>query len=118
VKEAPRRLGVCIAEPLYTSIGTILLRPSSARGQFLTGQRLSISFRISSAHRTPSTIALTVTGTRVPPSYIASFQAAKMLAAINSTRFLPSSLPYITPSVIPFQMQASPPFIWDKSRMR
>jgi hypothetical protein len=47
---------------------------------------------IISAHRTASAIALTVAGIRVPPSYIASLRAARMLAAINSTRFLPSSI--------------------------
>jgi hypothetical protein len=33
-----------------------------------------------------------VAGTRVPPSYIASLRAARILAAISKTRFLPSFL--------------------------
>jgi hypothetical protein len=36
---------------------------------YRVGHRLSISFMISSAHRTASAIALIVAGTRVPPSY-------------------------------------------------
>src|SRR5690349_11740453 len=40
-----------------------------------------------------------VAGTRLPPSYCASFRAARMLAAINSTRLRPSS---IADSVHPF----------------
>jgi hypothetical protein len=36
-------------------------------------------------------MALTVAGTRAPPSYCASFRAARMLAAISRTRFRPSS---------------------------
>jgi hypothetical protein len=56
-------------------------------------QRLSISDIISSAQRTASAIALTVAGTRVPPSCIASLRAARILAAISKTRFLPSSIP-------------------------
>jgi hypothetical protein len=43
-----------------------------------TGQRESISRIISSAHRTASAIAATVAGTRFPPSYCASFRAARM----------------------------------------
>jgi hypothetical protein len=46
---------------------------------------------ISSAHRTASAMAATVAGTRFPPSYCASFRAAKIDAAINKTRFRPSS---------------------------
>jgi steroid delta-isomerase-like uncharacterized protein len=38
-----------------------------------------------------SLIAPTVAGTRVPPSYCASFRAARIAAAISSTRFRPSS---------------------------
>jgi hypothetical protein len=58
---------------------------------YFTGQRLSISFRISSAHLSPSAIALTVAGTLAPPSYWASFLAARIDAAIRSTRLRPSS---------------------------
>ena len=47
---------------------------------------------ISSAQRTASEIAATVAGTRFPLSYCASFRAAKMLAAISSTRLRPSSI--------------------------
>ena len=36
-------------------------------------------------------MALTVAGTRAPPSYCASLRAARILAAINSTRLRPSS---------------------------
>jgi len=55
------------------------------------GQRSSIAFMISSAHRTASAIALTVAGTFFPPSNCASLRAARILAAINSTRLRPSS---------------------------
>ena len=55
------------------------------------GQRSSIAFMISSAHRTASAIALMVAGTLFPPSNCASLRAARMLAAINSTRLRPSS---------------------------
>jgi len=41
---------------------------------------------IRSAHRTASAMALTVAGTRAPLSYCASFRAARVLAAIRSTR--------------------------------
>jgi hypothetical protein len=60
---------------------------------YFTGQRLSISFRISSAQRSPSPIALTVAGTLVPPSYWASLRAARIDAAMSSTRLRPSSIP-------------------------
>jgi hypothetical protein len=46
---------------------------------------------ISSAHRTASAIALMVAGTFFPPSNGASLRAARILAAINSTRLRPSS---------------------------
>ena len=46
---------------------------------------------ISSAQRTESEIAATVAGTRFPPSYCASLRAARMEAAISSTRLRPSS---------------------------
>jgi hypothetical protein len=46
---------------------------------------------ISSAQRTASEIAATVAGTRFPPSYCANFRAARILAAINSTRLRPLS---------------------------
>jgi hypothetical protein len=55
------------------------------------GHRSSIAFMISSAHRTASEIALMVAGTLLPPSNCASFRAARILAAINSTRLRPSS---------------------------
>ena len=55
------------------------------------GQRSSIAFMISSAHRTASAIALTVAGTLFPPSNRASFRAARIVAAINNTRLRPSS---------------------------
>jgi hypothetical protein len=58
---------------------------------FLVGHRRSISAKICSAHLIESAMALTVAGTRFPPSYCASFLAAKIDAAINSTRFRPSS---------------------------
>ena len=48
------------------------------------GQRSSMAFRISSAHRTASAIALTVAGTLFPPSNWASLRAARILAAISS----------------------------------
>ena len=64
-------------------------RPSSSH--FADGQRSSISFIISSAHRTASEIAATVAGTRLPPSHCASFRAARIAAAIRSTRLRPSS---------------------------
>src|SRR5579872_6272469 len=44
---------------------------------------------ISSAHLTASEIAATVAGTRLPPSYLASFQAARIAAMMASTRFPP-----------------------------
>jgi hypothetical protein len=47
-------------------------------------QRLSISAIISSAQRTESAIALTVAGTRVPPSYIASLRAVNDAVKIDS----------------------------------
>jgi hypothetical protein len=56
------------------------------------GHRSSIAFMISSAHRTASAIALIVAGTLFPPSNCASFRAARILAAINSTRLRPSSM--------------------------
>jgi len=56
------------------------------------GQRSSIAFMISSAHRTASAIALMVAGTLFPPSNCASLRAARILAAINSTRLRPSSM--------------------------
>jgi hypothetical protein len=56
------------------------------------GQRSSIARMISSAQRMPSDIALTVAGTLFAPSYCASFRAARMLAAISSTRLRPSSI--------------------------
>jgi hypothetical protein len=59
---------------------------------YLDGHRRSISAKISSAHRTESAMALTVAGTRFPPSHCASFLAAKIDAAISSTRFRPSSI--------------------------
>ena len=46
---------------------------------------------ISSAQRTASAIALIVAGTLFPPSNCASLRAARILAAINSTRLRPSS---------------------------
>jgi hypothetical protein len=49
----------------------------------VTGHRRSISAMISSAQRTASDIAATVAGTRFPPSYCASFRAAKIGAAIS-----------------------------------
>lgn len=55
------------------------------------GQRRSISFRISSAQRTASAIALIVAGTRLPPSNCANLRAARIAAAISRTRLRPSS---------------------------
>ena len=55
------------------------------------GKRSSIAFIISSAQRTASAIALRVAETLLPPSNCASLRAARMLAAINSTRLRPSS---------------------------
>ncbi len=57
------------------------------------GHRSSIAFMISSAHRTASAIALIVAGTLFPPSNCANLRAARILAAINSTRLRPSSTP-------------------------
>src|SRR5262249_24788549 len=57
----------------------------------LTGQRRSISRIISSAHRIASLIAAMVAGTRLLPSYCESFRAARIAAAIKSTRLRPSS---------------------------
>jgi hypothetical protein len=53
------------------------------------GRRSSIAFMISSAHRTASAIALIVAGTRFVASNCASLRAARILAAINSTRLRP-----------------------------
>jgi hypothetical protein len=58
----------------------------------VVGYRRSISAKISSAQRIESAMALTVAGTRFPPSYCASFLAAKIDAAISRTRFRPSSI--------------------------
>ena len=55
------------------------------------GQRWSISAMICSAHMTASAIAQMVAGTLGPAGYCASFRAARMAAAISSTRFRPSS---------------------------
>ena len=90
--------------PSASSLSTWFYRPaleSSARHRVITthrasgqrpaGQRSSMAFMISSAQRTASAIALTVAGTRLPPSNCASLRAARMLAAINSTRLRPSS---------------------------
>jgi hypothetical protein len=55
------------------------------------GQRSSMTRRICSAQRTAFSIAMMVAGTFVPPSYCASFRAARMLAAISKTRLRPSS---------------------------
>ena len=63
---------------------------SISGAQFLAGQRSSIAFMSSSAHRTASAIALRVAGTLFPPSNCASLRAARMLAAINNTRLRPS----------------------------
>jgi hypothetical protein len=51
------------------------------------GQRSSIAFMISSAHRTASAIALIVAGTLLPPSNCASLRAARMLAADQQHAF-------------------------------
>ena len=60
------------------------------RGTYLlAGHRSSIAFMISSAHRTASAMALIVAGTLFPPSNCASLRAARILAAINSTRLRP-----------------------------
>lgn len=59
----------------------------------VSGQQASVHqspSMISSAQRTASAIALTVAGTLFPPSR-ASLRAARILAAIRSTRFRPSS---------------------------
>jgi len=69
---------------------TLHIRASDQRP---AGHRSSIAFRISSAHRTASAIALTVAGTLFPPSNWASLRAARILAAIKSTRLRPSSTP-------------------------
>ena len=57
--------------------------------QFLAGHRSSIAFIISSAHRTASAIALRVAGTLFLPSNCASLRAARIVAAIRSTRLQP-----------------------------
>ncbi len=61
------------------------------RGCAFKGQRPSISFMISSAHRTASEIAATVAGIRLPPSCWASLRAARIAAMIPSTRLRCSS---------------------------
>ena len=55
------------------------------------GHRSSIRRKISSAQRMASAIAVNVAGTLAPPSYWASFRAAKIEAAISNARFRPSS---------------------------
>jgi hypothetical protein len=57
-----------------------------------TGHRSSIRRKISSAHRIASAMALTVAGTLVPPSYCASFRAARIAAMIPITRLRLSSI--------------------------
>src|SRR5436853_47932 len=59
----------------------------------MSGQRRSISFMIRSAQRIESAMALIVAGTCASLPYGASFRAARMLAAIKSTRLRPSSTP-------------------------
>ena len=56
-----------------------------AVGAFYFGSLPSISLIISSAHRTASAIAATVAGTRFPPSYCASFRAARIAAITPMT---------------------------------
>jgi len=58
----------------------------------LSGQRRSITCMIRSAHRIASAMALIVAGTYASLPYLASFLAARMLAAIKSTRFRRSSI--------------------------
>ncbi len=58
------------------------------------GHLRSISAMISSAHRIASEIAQIAAGTRAPPSNCASRRAARMLAAMSKTRFLPSSMEF------------------------
>jgi hypothetical protein len=53
--------------------------------------RPASSFMISSAHRTASEIAATVAGTRLPPSYCASFRAARIATMMPITRLRDSS---------------------------
>jgi hypothetical protein len=57
------------------------------------GQRSSMAFSSSSAHRTASEIADRVAGTLFPPSNGDSFRAAKIAAAMSRTRLRPSSIP-------------------------
>src|SRR6266849_2956476 len=72
----------------------MIYQASRARGLgHFAGHRRSISVRICSAYRIASAIALIVAGTRAGASYCASFRAARMAAAISSTRFRPSSIP-------------------------
>jgi hypothetical protein len=59
---------------------------------YFAGHRRSISSMICSAQRIASPMALIVAGTLAPPSYCASFRAARILAAMSSTRFRPSSI--------------------------
>jgi hypothetical protein len=67
------RRPVQLALPAYCCVG-------------FTGHRSSIRRKISSAHLIASLIGLTVAETRVPPSYCASFRAARIAAMIPITR--------------------------------
>ena len=88
------------AHPSDNETTTLLLSPffrtafkGEGRGHsHLSVHRRSISVMISSAHRTASDMAATVAGIRFPPSYCASFLAAKIDAAIHNTRLRPSSI--------------------------
>jgi hypothetical protein len=70
---------------------TLRQRSGISSGVRLGRQRSSISFMISSAHRTASEIAATVAGTRLPPSYCASFRAARIATMMAITRLRDSS---------------------------
>ena len=98
LKLTPRRSGEQVKpvvhrvdERIAPQTGTASRMNKPDKTQCVVGHRSSIRRRISSAQRIASAIAVIVAGTLAPPSYWASFRAAKIEAAIRSTRFRPSS---------------------------
>src|SRR5260370_4369602 len=91
---ARRGLVASLSDPITRRLATpfILFYPYLSLPSAFTGHRRSISAKISSAHLIASAMAATVAGTRFPPSQFASFRAAKIDAAMSSTRFRPSSI--------------------------
>ena len=81
---------VSVAIPLCP-VSYVSNLPRGRQRYLLAGHRSSIARMICSAQRTASPIAVIVAGTLTPPSYCASLRAAKMLAAMSSTRLRPSS---------------------------